>query len=291
MMTKNIACLNRELTDILAKQDTYNSIIQFDKLGSLQKLVPEIKQFKQSPAKYYFHPKGLWQHSVETLQSAEFILSNMNSLFPGYGEKISGHIKDRVSLLKLIALLHDIGKPSVVKVVDGRPRFFDHDVNGAKLVGKILCRLQYTKKQCAVAEKLVKYHMRPGNLGNARLLTNRAVNRFFRDIGDETIDLLLLSLADRHNYIKHTGREKDYTTHRKFVRSMIKRYFMGKQQTPELPKLVDGNIIMKRFKLKPGPIIGKLLDFVRENQVKGNITTFDEALSLVKKNIDKISQI
>ena len=68
---------------------------------------------------------------------------------------------------------------------------------------------------------------------------------------------------------------------------MLLRYFKYQSQQTVLPKLIDGNIIMKKFKLQPGPIIGRLLSIIRENQIIGNIRNTEQALELVKKNIDK----
>lgn len=276
-----------ELTKILSVRDSSAVIILLDNAGILGRIFPEIKNIKSSPKKYYFHPKGLWQHATQSVAAIEYLLNNLNKLFPKTSARTKEHIKSRIQLLKLVALLHDISKPETVKMIGGRPRFFDHEIKGAKKTSKIMARLKYSNKSIAIAAKLIINHMRPGNLSQLKKITDRAIYRFFRDIGEESADLLLLSLADRYTYIKYTGRVNDYILHKKFVNMMLLRYFKYQSQQTVLPKLIDGNIIMKKFKLQPGPIIGRLLSIIRENQIIGNIRNTEQALELVKKNIDK----
>jgi len=276
-----------ELFRIFNTQNAGFIIEDIEKNNILSYLIPEIKQIKRSPYKYYFHPKGLWQHSVESLKSLEYILNNLKKLFNNYEKKIIENIKNRIPLLKFITLLHDISKPQTVKIIDNRPRFFNHEIEGSKKIKNIFKRLKFSNNSVRIAEKLVFNHMRPGNLSQLKKITDRAIYRFLRDIDNETIDLLLLSLADRHSYIKETGRTEDYNVHKKFVYNMIKKIFQQKEKNKKLPKIIDGNIVMKYFNLTPGPLIGKILEFVKENQITGKINTTEQAISLIKEKFLK----
>jgi hypothetical protein len=52
------------------------------------------------------------------------------------------------------------------------------------------------------------------------------------------------------------------------------------------PKLITGDDLLREFGLEPGPLVGELLDMVKEAQAVGTISSREEALSLVRTNID-----
>src|SRR5690606_4722749 len=116
-------------------------------------------------------------------------------------EKISGEV-ERGALLKWAAIFHDIGKPETVRKEDGRVRFFGHEEAGTSLVVEIMERLRFSNKAIKIVDRIVENHMRPGNLSEVSQLTDRAIHRFFRDLSEEGVDTLLLSLADRYSYRK-----------------------------------------------------------------------------------------
>jgi poly(A) polymerase len=77
-----------ELLKILAVPDSAQWIEKLEKTGLLNKIVPEIMPMKKSARKFYFHPKGLWQHSLETLEGLEEILSNLETLIPRESKRV-----------------------------------------------------------------------------------------------------------------------------------------------------------------------------------------------------------
>ena len=74
--------------------------------------------------------------------------------------------------------------------------FYEHDVIGARRARAIGERLRLPERAIAVLERLVRQHLRPMHLGQAGQVTRRARYRFYRDLGPDTRDLLLLSLVD-----------------------------------------------------------------------------------------------
>src|SRR5438874_2531490 len=93
---------------------------------------------------------------------------------------------------KLAALLHDVSKPETRRRVEGRVRFFEHDVLGARRARAIGERLRLPERMTAVVERVVRHHLRPMHLGHAAAITLRARYRFYRDLREDTRDLLLL---------------------------------------------------------------------------------------------------
>ena len=99
-------------------------------------------------------------------------------------------------MLKLAALLHDVAKPETRRLVGGRVRFFEHDVIGAARARAIGERWRLPERAVALLERLVRHHLRPMHLGQVGAVTRRARYRFYRDLGADTRDLLLLALVD-----------------------------------------------------------------------------------------------
>ena len=276
-----------ELLKILQTNDSSKIVDVLDKQKLLEPIFPEILVMKKSARRFYFHPEGLWQHSKESLVSLEIILKNVKKLFPQSSEKIIRHITPRIGLIKFITLFHDLAKPKSIKRINNRIRFFGHEREGAKKIARIMGRLKFSNKEISIAEKIVKNHMRPGNLLQAKILTERAIYRFFRDLGDETVDLLLLSFADRHSYLKIRATKKEVSDYKKFAGLMIEKFFKQKE-LEKREKIVNGHIIMKKFGLKPGPIIGKLLKIVEENYILGKIKTTELALEFIKTKCKRL---
>src|SRR3989339_921007 len=134
-----------ELVKLLESPDAYDWVIKMDTAGLMGEIFPETAVMKKSARKFYFHPNGLWQHSMETLESFEEIVSGLKKIFPKSHKKITGHLSgqfsgglSRLALLKIICLLHDVGKPGCAKRFGNKMRFLGHETKGARLLAGIL---------------------------------------------------------------------------------------------------------------------------------------------------------
>jgi len=112
-----------------------------------------------------------------------------------------GRPKTLPALLRLGALLHDVAKPACAKMLDGRLRFFEHEAEGARMAGKIMDRLRCSRDEAGWVSAWIVYHLRPGNLASNRIVSDKAVFRFFRDLGPKGVGLLLLCWADHASYL------------------------------------------------------------------------------------------
>ena len=129
--------------------------------------------------------------------------------------------------------------------------------------------------------------MRPSNLAKSEIITNRAQMRLFRDIKENTPDLLILAMSDWHSY--KTLKKKIYPPkilkqQEKSVAKLIFNYFEFVNNKPK-DKIIDGNILMKEFKLKPGKIIGELLKYVNNAYEEGRIKDKQYALKYAKSQL------
>jgi poly(A) polymerase len=291
--------IKNEFFRILAAKNSSELIRMMDSYGLLSAVFPEIGKMKKAKKKYYYHSGGLFQHSFETLQAAENILNNLKKYFPENCIELQGHFDKgesfsenvtRAVLLKFAALFHDNAKPETAKFENGKMRFFEHEELGANKLKEIMLSLRLSKKDIETAVFLVMKHMRPSTLTRNNVVTIKAAMKFFRDIGDNTPDLVILSMSDWHSYKSlKVFSSKELRLQEKSARELIKEYYELKNAKP-LPKVIDGNTIMKEFSLQPGPWIGELLNFVNEEQFEGKTLSKNDALKLVLSKLTHIKK-
>ena len=288
-----------EFLKLLAQPDATASLRKLDGLGLLGQVIPELEEARgvSQPKEHYW---DVFYHMVETpgqvervaLEKrpgegfAEDMVPRFDAMREHFGEEFSdGHT--RLTLVKLAGLLHDIAKPATRTVEpSGRIRFLDHHTQGAETSARALKRLRLSRRGVEHVRLMVQHHLRPGQLAHRdELPTPRAVYRYYRDVGGAAIDTLYLNMAD---YLAARGQNlgrQEWSERCRVIEHILTRG--GEQQAPEsLPKLVTGHDIMDSLSLDPGPRIGELLDIVSEAQATGEVSTHEEALQLVKANLD-----
>ena len=296
--------VREELLRLLTLPRATHYLRYLDKLGLLLALIPELAQSKgvEQPTVHFW---DVFEHSLQTVAAVEFLLretdweySNEDMLTTApWSEAIREHVSQEVSagsdhkiLLKLGGLFHDIAKPMTKSIDDtGRARFLGHTKEGAAITAGILERLRFSKREIGLVENLVYHHLRPVQMADGELPTQRAIYRYFRDTGEAGIDILLLALAD---YLASRGplvSMEEWKGHCQLTDYILTEH--DKQQTKILPvKLIDGNDIMDTFDLAPGPLVGKLLAMVNEAHASGELSTSEEALALVQNELSTMSK-
>jgi poly(A) polymerase len=275
-----------------------------DNLGLLLALIPELAESKgvEQPTVHFW---DVFEHSLQTVAAIEFLIrerdweysnDDMLTTTP-WSDVIERHLSQEVSsgsnhkvLLKLAGLFHDIAKPMTKSIDDtGRARFLGHTKQGAAMTANILERLRFSNREIRLVESLVYHHLRPAQMANDELPTQRAIYRYFRDTGEVGIDILFLALAD---YLASRGPLVSMEEWKRHCQSM--NYILAehdKQQAKILPvKLIDGHDIMDTFDLAPGVLIGKLLALVNEAYTSGELSTRKEALALVRRKLSAMSK-
>jgi putative nucleotidyltransferase with HDIG domain len=293
--------LREELVRILTLTGSALSVRYLDKLGLLTAIIPELQELKgaKQPKEHHW---DVFNHSVETVATAEFLLRESPWKYGGedlltvtpWSEEISRHFDEEVSsgsnrrlLVKLGALMHDIAKPATRTVDEtGRTRFLGHPKEGAAIAVAVLERLRFSGREIRLVENLICHHLRPAQMANNGLPTSRAIYRYFRDTEDAGIDILFLALAD---YLATHGPKLDieeWKQHNLLISYILAENY--KQVTKVLPvKLIDGHDLMDIFGLRPGRLLGELLSEVREAQAAEELHTKDEALKLVREELEK----
>ena len=158
----------------------------------------------------------------------------------------------RAGALKLAALLHDVAKPETRTEVDGRVRFIGHDVIGAERARGIAGRLRLSGRATGVLGRLVAQHLRPMHLAQAGRITRRARYRFFRDLGEDARDLLLLALADAAGVDGAPPLEVWAGAGGAVLRSLMEGAAEA-SAVAATPALLDGDDVMAAVGIGPGP--------------------------------------
>ncbi len=281
--------IREELFGILALKESHQFIRELDELKLLTQIIPEIEALRKTDQEG-FHHLDVWKHSLETLEHTEKILEDLKRLFPKFYRKIDKHLKEevadkqpRITLLKLATLFHDLGKPQTQSITpEGRMRFIGHEEKGVEMAEEIGERLRLSRKAIETVKREILHHMRPGNLSEVPKVTNRAIFRFFRDCKEEGIETLILSYGDRLAACGPLATPRMIKRHKEVVEEMLGDYY-EKKSIVKPKRLINGNEIMKRFKLSPGPKIGKILEALSEAQAEGKVKTKKEAFKFVQE--------
>lgn len=274
-----------EMLQIFATPNAYPTLLEMDKTGLLDKVFREAPRLRKTASAHY-GKGGVLKHTLDSVRFFEEILRD-KSWFPGLHGKIAGYLNDliagqpRYAHCKWALLLHDIGKPDTMKMMKGRLRFFEHEQVGADKVAKIANQFRWSSDEVSKYSRLVRNHMRPGNLAADPKVTDKAIHRFFRDLDDDAIAMLLVSLADHLTYLTPAQRKKRNSPHERVTIKMIRRYYTAREKVVP-PRLVTGYDIMKTLHLKPSPLIGNLLKDLTEAQSEGSIHTKERALQYLK---------
>lgn len=280
--------INEELFKILASNNSYKVIKVMDKLKIIDEFIPEIVNMR-GVAQGTYHHLGVWKHSLETLRQFELLFSKRlvkNKEIVAYlNEELAGQ-RRRAQIIKLACLLHDIGKPKAKKKLNKRTIFHAHEKIGRELAEGIADNLRLSLREKSVLVKLIFWHLRPGYLADQINPSRRAIYRFFRDTQEEGVAVILLSFSDWRATRGSLTDPKKRKRHEGIMLDLVDKYFADKKKKP-LPKIIDGHSIMKKFKISSGPLVGEILQKVKEEQVLGKISTKGEALRKAKEIISK----
>lgn len=276
-----------ELFKILESEPAFVYFMMLDNLKILKILFPEIEKMRnvgQGP----YHHLDIWGHSLETLKQMEKAFKELKNDFDiqEYLEEVIAGDRKRKALLKFCAIFHDIGKPKSMRIRKDKITFYGHERIGLDMVHNIAKRLKLSGNEISLLRKVVLCHLRPGYLADNQAITQRAMFRYFRDTASEAVSILLLSLADQRATKGEFATEESRRRHEKLVFKLIKEYFRRKKEK-KLPRLIDGHVLLKEFKLKPSPLIGEILREVEELQAIGKVTTRQEALEVAAKHTKK----
>ena len=254
-----------------------------DKIGLLPRVIPQVTVMYGVQQGGYHH-LDVWRHSLEVIAQMEKIIEKMSEdgRMKTYLHEIIGGGHSRLALLKMAAILHDIGKPETRRKEGSRMTFHTHEHAGERITRQVAKHLKFSVKERFFLEDAVRMHLRPGYLSNFKRPSEKAVFRYLRDTKDEAVGLAILALADQAATRGPLTTEAKIKHHAKICHMLIDRYFEIKNLKPK-QRLLTGHDLIKVLKLKPSKLFGKILSKVEEAAALGKIKTKDEALSLARR--------
>jgi tRNA nucleotidyltransferase (CCA-adding enzyme) len=170
--------------------------------------------------------------------------------------------------LRLAALFHDVGKPSVkgVHPTTGEATFYDHESVGAEMADAILRRLKFSNEIRETVVHLIRHHLVPFN----SMPSGSALRRWIRRVGPEHVDAVLeLATGDAVG----KGNAQVTGCGVEFLRELRERIAtMGNESpvvTRESQLAINGNDVMVALGIGPGPVVGaklrELLELVTDD--------------------------
>ena len=234
-----------ELTKILMSPDPRAGITILVDTGLAEIFIPEIPKLRLEVDEHHHH-KDVYEHSITVLEQA--IMQEARLGGPNL-------------VIRLAALLHDIGKPKTRSFIDGGGvSFHHHEVVGARLVKKRLQELRFDSHTVEAVETLTALHLRFHGYGDGEW-SDSAVRRYVRDAGDLLTHLHVLTRADC------TTRNKAKATRLSGVYDSLEARIDILMEQEELSKIrpdLDGAQVMSLLNLKPSREVGAAMDFLME---------------------------
>lgn len=239
-----------ELLKILASSFPYEGFAMLRNCSLLKEILPEVEQAFDVPQK---SPK---RHHVVDVGTHMF-----------YSLR---YCPSRDSIVRLAALLHDVGKPATFKKDEetGIITFYNHDIVGAGITKQIVKRLKFPKKDADKIIKLVRWHL----FSVDERQTDSAIKRFIRNVGQENLeDMLAVRVGDR---LGGGAKETSWRL------ELFKKRLVEVQKQPFSVKdlKVNGNDIMKELNIPSGPKVGEVLNTLFAEVEEGKLKNGREEL-------------
>ena len=249
-MTDRLAIISAErirdeMTKLLMSHNPRIGITILVDTGLAATFIPEIPQLRLEVDEHHHH-KDVYEHSITVLEQAIALENRLG------GPNL---------VIRLAALLHDIGKPKTRALIPGGGvSFHHHEVVGARLAKSRLKALRYSGEIIDDVETLIALHLRFHGYGDGEW-TDSAVRRYVRDAGPLLDHLHVLTRADctTRNARKAARLAATYDGLEDRIAVLMEEEELSKIR-PDL----DGGEVMQLLNLKPGAAVGKALDYLLE---------------------------
>jgi tRNA nucleotidyltransferase/poly(A) polymerase len=274
----------RELCLLLEQPAGSPHLRVLDTVGALEALFPEIGRMKGCAQKEQHHLE-VWGHSVAALEICEGILADAEERLGPQAVHVKQnlHRHNRLALLKLAALFHDSGQPAArsTERAAGRVAFYGHEKRGSAVVGGVADRLKLSARDRAYFENLVGNLMHASDLAQPPVQLNTLL-RWFRRLGDDMVPLIILGMADTQATLGPASSSAERERHARWARGTIALYYSAFREQLASKPLIDGRDLLA-MGVPPGPVLGRILQGVREAQDEKLVNTREQALALAKK--------
>lgn len=251
-----------EFTKLLMSPNPRLGLAVLVETGLAELMLPELPKLRLEIDEHHRH-KDVYEHSLIVLEQAI-----------GMEDRLGG--PDLV--MRLSALLHDIGKPKTRELIPGGGvSFHHHEVVGAKLAKARLKALRFDNETIEAVSALIFLHLRFHGYGNGEW-TDSAVRRYVRDAGDQLERLHVLTRSDctTRNQRKAAALSATYDA----LEERIARLSEEEELAAIRPDL-DGNQIMEILGIAPSRVVGEAYDFLLEERIENGPLGQERATQLL----------
>jgi poly(A) polymerase len=214
--------------------------------GVADRVLPEVPRLRLERDEHFRH-KDVYLHSLTVLDQAI-------ALEGRYG-------LEQDLVLRLAALLHDIGKPKTrSRLPGGRVAFHHHELVGAQMARARLTALRFPADVVDAVSRLVELHLRFHGYGTGEW-TDSAVRRYVRDAGPLLSRLHALTRADctTRNKAKAERLARAYDSLELRIDELAAR-----EELESIRPDLNGDQVMQILGVRPGPVVGKALRYLLE---------------------------
>ena len=246
-----------ELVRLMAGRAPARGIDLLVRTGLTQHVIPELAALAVCVDPQHRH-KDVYHHTLAVLDNA-----------------IALETRGPDVVLRLAALLHDLGKPQTREIHDDSTvTFHHHDVVGARMVRARMRELRFDKDTIKQVSELVRLHLRFHTYEAG--WSDAAVRRYVRDAGPVLERLNLLTRADvtTSNVRKEQAIQKRVTELEERI-----DHLRAQEELDALRPAIDGRRIMDHLGIAPGPAVGEAWQFLLELRIEHGPTDDDVALA------------
>lgn len=230
--------------------------------GMAAQVLPELPALRLEIDEHHRH-KDVYEHSLTVLDKAIALETGPDGPVPG---------PDLV--LRLAALLHDIGKPATRRFESGGGvSFHHHEMVGAKLVAKRLRALHFDKATVQAVARLTELHLRFHGYGDGAW-TDSAVRRYVTDAGPLLERLHRLTRSDCTTRNQRKARRLSEAYDDLEARIAVLR---EQEELAAIRPDLDGTQIMAALGIGPGRDVGAAYRFLLDLRMENGPMTEDAA--------------
>jgi poly(A) polymerase len=259
------------------------------------------------------HVYPLWQHTLKTVEVVSRLTEMIEApsfagewsvwwmdafqeklarFFPDFRSYLQENLtlgREKKQLLLLGALFHDIGKPMTMSYgEDGCLHYYGHDAAGEESTEAAGRRLQLSNLETTWLSLIVRYHMRLLPLINQDAPpSRRAVYRFFKKASTAGAAITLLSLADTAATFGDQLDPQHWGKALQVVEVILSAWWEERETVVQPQLYLNGHDIQRIFELKPGKMIGLLIQELSEAQAAGLIEDRQAAIAFLRQLLEQ----
>ena len=279
-----------ELRQLIGGPDPLCGLELLGELGVTGAVLPEVEHLRgveQGPNHHldvYDHTIAVLEHTLEVEGDLErFAVDRAAEVEALLDEPLADEMTRRTAL-RFGALFHDIAKPATKAERDGFVGFRGHDEVGAEVIGEICYRLRASRRLTQHLQGLARHHLRLGFLIPEMPLPPRRVHAYLRATDPVTVDVTLLTVADRLSArgVGPIASPEMVSAHLTLAREMIAAGLEWRREGPPQP-LLRGDEISAELGIEPGPELGSALAELEAAQFAGEVTDRMGALQHLRR--------